>query len=43
MMPKAAFHKLSYTQLIPTTIMLQLADSSVCYPTGIAEDIPVKI
>jgi hypothetical protein len=43
MMPKATFDKLSYTQLNPTTMMLQLADSSVCYPAGIAEDIPVKI
>jgi hypothetical protein len=43
MMPKAAFDKLSYTQLTPTTMMLQLADSSVRYPAGIAEDISMKI
>jgi hypothetical protein len=42
-MPKAAFDKLSYTHLTPTTMTLQLADSSVHYPVGIAKDIPVKI
>jgi hypothetical protein len=42
-MPKAAFDKLSYTQLTPTTMTLQLADSSVRYPVGIAEDISMKI
>jgi hypothetical protein len=41
--PKAAFDKLSYTHLTPTTMTLQLTDSSVRYPAGIAEDIPVKI
>jgi hypothetical protein len=42
-MPKATFDKLSYTQLTPTTMTLQLANSSVRYPTGVAEDILVKI
>ena len=42
-MPKAIFDKLNLTHLTPTPMMLQLADSMVRYPTGIAEDIPVKI
>jgi hypothetical protein len=32
-----------YTELSPTTLRLQLADSSVRYPAGIAKDIPVKV
>jgi hypothetical protein len=42
-MPKVVFDKLNYTSLSPTTMCLQLADQSVCYPTGIAEDIPVRV
>ena len=42
-MPKAIFDKLNHTQLTPTPMMLQLADSTVRYPAGIAEDILVKI
>jgi hypothetical protein len=42
-MPKAVFDKLNLTQLAPTPMMLQLADSTVRYPAGIAEDILVKI
>jgi hypothetical protein len=42
-MPKVTFDKLNYTHLTPTTMTLQLADSSVRYPAGIAEDILVKI
>jgi hypothetical protein len=42
-MPKATFNKLSYTHLTPTTMMLLLANSSVCYLVGIVEDILVKI
>ncbi|XP_066347572.1 uncharacterized protein [Miscanthus floridulus] len=42
-MPKAVFDKLNLTQLTPTPMMLQLANSTVRYPAGIAEDIPVKI
>jgi hypothetical protein len=30
-------------ELSPTTLQLQLTDSSIWYPTGIAEDILVKI
>ena len=42
-MPKAVFDKLNITNLVPTPMQLQLADSSVRYPAGIAEDIPMKI
>ena len=42
-MPKSVFDKLNFTNLEPTTMTLQLADSSVWYPAGIAQDIPVKI
>jgi hypothetical protein len=42
-MPKVVFNQLNYTKLSPTTLRLQLADSSVLYPAGIAEDIPVKV
>ena len=42
-MPRSVFDRLNFTSLEPTTMTLQLADSSVRYPTGIAQDIPVKI
>jgi hypothetical protein len=42
-MPKAVFNKLNIMHLMPTPMMLQLADSTVRYPAGIVEDIPVKI
>jgi len=42
-MPKLVFDRLNFTNLEPTTITFQLADSSVQYPAGIAQDIPVKI
>ena len=42
-MPKEVFDKLIHTTLSPTAMCLQLADQSLRYPTGIAEDIPVKI
>jgi hypothetical protein len=42
-MPKVTFDKLNYAHLTLTTMMLQLADSSVRYPVGIVEDIPMKI
>ncbi|XP_066341858.1 uncharacterized protein [Miscanthus floridulus] len=42
-MPTAIFDKLNLTQLTPTPMMLQLANSMVRYPARIAEDIPVKI
>jgi hypothetical protein len=42
-MPKVVYDKINHHALIPTTMCLQLADQSVCYPTGIAENILVKI
>jgi hypothetical protein len=42
-MPKSVFDKLNFTHLAPIQMMLQLADSTVRYPSRIAEDIPVKI
>ena len=42
-LPKSVFDRLNFTNLEPTTMTLQLADSSVRYPVGIAQDIPVKI
>ncbi|XP_066159827.1 uncharacterized protein [Oryza sativa Japonica Group] len=42
-MPKDVFDKLNFTVLAPTPMRLQLADSSVRYPAGIADDVPVKI
>jgi len=42
-MPKVIFDKLNFTHLAPTPMMLQLVDSTVRYPAGIAEDISVKI
>ena len=42
-MPKVVYDKLSYHAFAPTAMCLQLADQSVRYPAGIAENIPVKI
>jgi len=42
-MPKAVYDKLNFTHLTPTPMHLQLADSSICYPEGIPEDVPVKV
>jgi hypothetical protein len=42
-MPKKVFDKLNYSTLTPTSMCLQLADQSVRYPAGIAENIPIKI
>jgi hypothetical protein len=42
-MPKVVFDKLNYHALAPTVMCLHLADQSVRYPAGIAENIPVKI
>ena len=42
-MPKVVFDKLNFTHLTPTPMHLQLADSSVRYLEGIAEDIPVRV
>ena len=42
-MPKKVFGKLNHSTLTPTLMCLQLADQSVRYPAGIAENILVKI
>jgi hypothetical protein len=42
-MPATIFNKLKFTMLEPTSMCLQLADQSVRYPLGIAENILVKI
>ena len=42
-MPKVVFDMLNFTHLTPTPMHLQLADSSVRYPEGIAEDVPVRV
>jgi hypothetical protein len=42
-MPKSIYDRITHKPLAPTTMMLQLADSSLWYPAGIAEDIPVNI
>ena len=42
-MTKVVYDKLNHHALAPTTMCLQLADQSVRYPTGVAENIPVKI
>ena len=42
-MPKVVFDKLNFTHLAPMPMMLQPVNSTVRYPIGIGEDIPVKI
>jgi hypothetical protein len=42
-MPKLIFDKLNFTHLTPTPMHLQLADSSVRYPEGTAQNVPVKV
>jgi hypothetical protein len=42
-MPKAIFDKLPHAKLDLTSMCLQLADQSLCYPVGITKNIPVKI
>ena len=42
-MPKKVCDKLNFSTLMPISMCLQLADQSVCYPAGIAENILVQI
>ena len=42
-MPKKVCDKLNYSTLMPTSMCLQLADQSVCYPAEIDKNIRVKI
>jgi hypothetical protein len=41
-MPRDVFEKLRLP-LEPTGMCLELGDNSICYPLGIAEDVPVKV
>ena len=42
-MPMVTFKKLSYPLLSPTTMCVQLADSTVRYPEGVVENLMVKV
>ena len=42
-MPKNVFEKLCLPEPEPTAMFLELADNSVRYPLGIAEDVLIKI
>jgi hypothetical protein len=42
-MPKVTFKKLSYPSLSPTTMCVQLEDSTVRYPEGVMENLLVKV
>jgi hypothetical protein len=42
-MPAVVYHKLNFATLEPTSMCVQLADQSVRYSLGIAENIPIKI
>ena len=40
---KVTFEKLGYPSLSPTTMCVQLADSTVRYPEGVVENLMVKV
>ncbi|KAK8461357.1 hypothetical protein SEVIR_1G021251v4 [Setaria viridis] len=42
-LPEAVFEKLRPPKPEPTAMCLELADNTVRYPEGIAEDVPMKI
>ena len=42
-MPKVIYEALEYPALSPTTMLVQLADSTIRYPEGIAEHIFVRV
>ena len=42
-MPKVTFKKLRYPSLSPTTMCVQLVDSTVRYPEGVVENLLVKL
>jgi hypothetical protein len=42
-MPKVIYEKIHEDQLLYTTMCLQLADQSLCYPKGILEDVCVRV
>ena len=43
LMPLSFFRKLKFANLVPTQVILQLADHSVHYPMGIVEELLVKV
>jgi hypothetical protein len=43
LMPKAMFEALGYPAISPTTMTVQLADSSIKYPDGIVENLLVNV
>ncbi|GJW92916.1 reverse transcriptase domain-containing protein [Tanacetum coccineum] len=43
LMPLSIWKKLSLPELIPTRMTLELADRSITYPKGLAEDVFVKV
>jgi hypothetical protein len=43
LMPKAMFEELGYPAISPTTMTIQLADSSIKYPEGIVENLLVNV
>ena len=42
-MPKVIYEELDYPALSPTTMLVQLADSTVRYPEGIAEHVFIRV
>ena len=42
-MPKVTFEKLGYPSISPTTMCVQLADSTVRYREGVVENLMVKV
>ncbi|XP_010544494.1 PREDICTED: uncharacterized protein LOC104817117 [Tarenaya hassleriana] len=43
LLPSSIFKKLNVGELKPTRMTLRLADRSIKYPTGILEDVPLKV
>jgi hypothetical protein len=43
LMPKARFEELGYLTISPTTMTIQLADSSIKYQVGIVESLLVNV
>ena len=42
-MPKVTFEKLGYPSISPTTMCVQLADSTMRYPDGVVENLMAKV
>jgi hypothetical protein len=43
LIPKAMFEELRYPSISPTTMTVQLANSSIKYPEGIVENLLVNV